>query len=124
MPLSALTSTTASSKKAGFAKLVDASATMGADLTSSQGARREKKLAAAVVQLPTRRRFSFNLAYDGLVFNFQRPAGLLFVWHTVWGTCNAVQKRVKVKGPRSPYPHPLKAPVTSKVLGHWNWNWN
>jgi hypothetical protein len=35
MPLSALTSTTARYEEAGFAKLVDASATMGADLTSS-----------------------------------------------------------------------------------------
>jgi hypothetical protein len=52
MPLSALASTTASSKKAGFAKLVDAGVTMGANgpvlIWRSQG---DFFLAAAVVQL-------------------------------------------------------------------------
>jgi hypothetical protein len=47
MPLSALTSTTARYKKAGFAKLVDASATVGANLALA----RFFFFAAAVVQL-------------------------------------------------------------------------
>ena len=49
MPLSALTSTTAKYEEAGFAKLIDASATMGANLAL---ARRKNKMAAeCVVQL-------------------------------------------------------------------------
>jgi hypothetical protein len=54
MPLSALASTTASSKKAGFAKAVDA---MGANLVFLIGCRCR------------------NFAYDRLAFN-----GLLFIW--------------------------------------------
>jgi hypothetical protein len=46
MPLRALTSTTASSKDAGFAKAVDASATKGANLTL---ARQKHKLAAVLI---------------------------------------------------------------------------
>jgi hypothetical protein len=48
-PLSALTSITARYEKAGFAKLVDASVTLGANLTLAR--REEEKNAAAVVQL-------------------------------------------------------------------------
>jgi hypothetical protein len=59
------------SKKAGFAKLVDASATMGAKLALA----RLKKEAAVVVQLDCSG-FIWHI-YDGLVFN-----GLLFIWGT------------------------------------------
>ena len=67
MPLSALTSTTARYEKAGFAKPVDASATMGADLALARFFLNDCRCH------PTRR-FSSNLAYDRLVFN-----GLLFM---------------------------------------------
>ena len=55
--------------KAGFAKIVDASAAMGANLAL---ARWKKEIGCRC--RPTRR-FSFNLAYDGLLFN-----GLLFIY--------------------------------------------
>jgi hypothetical protein len=58
-------------EKAGFAKLVDASVTMGADLAL---ARRKNKFGCRC--RPTRR-FNFNLAYDRMVFN-----GLLFICGT------------------------------------------
>jgi hypothetical protein len=68
----AAASTTVSRKKAGFAKLVDASATTGANLALVRG---EEKNGHR--RRPTRR-FRFNLAYDRLVFN-----GLLFIWDTL-----------------------------------------
>jgi hypothetical protein len=51
MPLSALTSTTARYEKAGFAKLVDASATRVLIWRSPLASPGKTKLAAAVVQL-------------------------------------------------------------------------
>jgi hypothetical protein len=48
LPLRDLTTTIVSNEKAEFAKLVDASVTMGADPTLAMG---KKKLAAAVVKL-------------------------------------------------------------------------
>jgi hypothetical protein len=78
MPLSALTSTTASSsKKAGFAKPVDASAAMGADLALASSQGKKTKLAAAVVQLGGS---VLIFACDGLAFN-----GLLFVFSIYMG---------------------------------------
>jgi hypothetical protein len=60
MPLSALTSTTARYEEAGFAKLVDAGVTMGANPTPASKAKKYK-MAAAVPSNSTR--------YTG----FQRP---------------------------------------------------
>jgi hypothetical protein len=64
MPLSALKSTTASSKKAGFAKAVDASATMGANLARCASLPLSSDSAVQPIRL------SYNLVYDDrLVFN-------------------------------------------------------
>jgi hypothetical protein len=85
MPLSALTSTTqrAARRPDCFAKLVDASTTMGAANPALARLKKKKKkrlLLSSNTQLA--RQFSFNLAYERLVFN-----GLLFIWGTFSVNC-------------------------------------